>query len=269
MAVYDAAINALTDDMMRRAESMSARELRFAGHVTTVTAAQDDLRARLATLQQATLTLKREVERLLAGGTPAPATTSEADTSAAAPVIDSYKYVGFEDRFRGSQEDIRARLEPYVAMFHGAGDVLDVGCGRGELLDLLRKDGILARGLDLNHEMVEVCRERGPRRGGGGSRPVSRRAARRRAWRSDCDPGRRTPRTGVPDARPRPRLPQAAARLKDRPRDHQSRLLVRVLCQLHSRPDPRPSDPPRDVAVPARPRAASSARRSNGGRPIR
>jgi len=161
MAVYDAAINALTDDMMRRAESMGARESRFAGHVTAVTAAQDDLRARLATLQQATLTLKREVERLLAGGTPVSAATSEADTSAAAPVIDSYKYVGFEDRFRGSQEDIRARLEPYVAMLHGARDVLDVGCGRGELLDLLRKDGTLARGLDLNHEMVEVCRERG------------------------------------------------------------------------------------------------------------
>ena len=161
MAVYDAAINALTDDMMRRAESMGARESRFAGHVTAVTAAQDDLRARLATLQQATLTLKREVERLLAGGTPASAATSEADTNAAAPVIDSYKYVGFEDRFRGSQEDIRARLEPYVAMLQGARDVLDVGCGRGELLDLLRNEGILARGLDLNHEMVEVCRERG------------------------------------------------------------------------------------------------------------
>ena len=44
---------------------------------------------------------------------------------------------------------------------HGAGDVLDVGCGRGEFLDLLRTDGIPARGLDLNHEMVEVCRGRG------------------------------------------------------------------------------------------------------------
>jgi SAM-dependent methyltransferase len=77
------------------------------------------------------------------------------------PVVDSYKYVGFEDRFRGSQDEIRARLQPYVAMFHGARDVLDVGCGRGEFLDLLRAAGTPARGLDLNHEMVEVCRERG------------------------------------------------------------------------------------------------------------
>ena len=39
--------------------------------------------------------------------------------------------------------------------------MLDVGCGRGEFLDLLKARGISARGLDLNHEMVEVCRARG------------------------------------------------------------------------------------------------------------
>jgi SAM-dependent methyltransferase len=161
MAVYDAAINTLTDDLMRRAESMAAREARFDGRVGAVNATQDDLRARLATMQQATLTLKREVERLLAGGSSSHVAPPDAGSTGSAPVVDSYKYVGFEDRFRGSQDDIRARLEPYVAMFRGASDVLDVGCGRGEFLDLLRADGITARGLDLNHEMVEVCRERG------------------------------------------------------------------------------------------------------------
>ena len=79
----------------------------------------------------------------------------------AAPTLDSYKYVGFEDRFRGSQADISARLESYVPLFAGASDVLDVGCGRGELLDLLRRAGVPARGLELNHEMAETCRARG------------------------------------------------------------------------------------------------------------
>jgi SAM-dependent methyltransferase len=162
MAVYDAAINTLTDDLMRRAESMAAREARFDGRVAAVNASQDDLRARLATMQQATLTLKREVERVLAGGASGHVASTDAGTAGAStPVVDSYKYVGFEDRFRGSQDEIRARLQPYVAMFRGAGDVLDVGCGRGEFLDLLRADGTPARGLDLNHDMVEVCRERG------------------------------------------------------------------------------------------------------------
>ena len=75
--------------------------------------------------------------------------------------LDSYKYVGFEDQFRGSQHDIRERLEAYVPLFEGATDVLDVGCGRGEFLDLLREKGIPARGIDLNDEMAAVSRERG------------------------------------------------------------------------------------------------------------
>ena len=48
-----------------------------------------------------------------------------------------------------------------MSYFEGHADVLDVGCGRGEFLELLREKGIPARGLDLNPEMVEVCRARG------------------------------------------------------------------------------------------------------------
>jgi SAM-dependent methyltransferase len=58
-------------------------------------------------------------------------------------------------------EAVRARLESYVPYFAHASDVLDVGCGRGEFLEALKANGISARGLDLNHEMVEVCRARG------------------------------------------------------------------------------------------------------------
>ena len=39
--------------------------------------------------------------------------------------------------------------------------MLDVGCGRGEFLELLAGAGVRARGIDLNHEMAEVCRARG------------------------------------------------------------------------------------------------------------
>jgi SAM-dependent methyltransferase len=74
---------------------------------------------------------------------------------------DSYKYVCFEDRFRGPREAIRRHQAQYAGLFAGASDVLDLGCGRGEFLDLLREHGIPARGIDLNHEMVELCRGRG------------------------------------------------------------------------------------------------------------
>jgi SAM-dependent methyltransferase len=77
------------------------------------------------------------------------------------PDLESFKYLGFEDQFRGSVDDIRRRLEAYVTVFAGQRDVLDVGCGRGEFLELLRERGIAARGVDMNHAMVEACRARG------------------------------------------------------------------------------------------------------------
>ena len=73
----------------------------------------------------------------------------------------SSAYVGFEDQFRGSADDVRARLLEYVPIFAGASDVLDVGCGRGEFLRLLDEHGVSARGIDLNQAMVDVCRDQG------------------------------------------------------------------------------------------------------------
>ena len=65
--------------------------------------------------------------------------------------------IGFADRKPRS-----ARGSPITSSyFAGQSDVLDVGCGRGEFLELLRDAGIPAKGLDLNPEMVEVCRARG------------------------------------------------------------------------------------------------------------
>ena len=99
-----------------------------------------------------------------------PASWQPGGERAFAPALDAYKYVGFEDQFRGSQDVIRARQESYVPFFEGlrrgsdaraAGHVLDVGCGRGEFIELLNRRGIPARGIDLNHEMAESCRARG------------------------------------------------------------------------------------------------------------
>jgi len=129
-----------------------------------------ELRTVTGIAQRAAASTQRQMERFaseLAGGgagAPSPDTPSGAGQPAGTPArneSNAYKYVGFEDRFRGSEEEIRARLQFYVPHFAGAADVLDIGCGRGEFLDLMREHGIKARGLDLNVAMVEVCRERG------------------------------------------------------------------------------------------------------------
>ena len=69
--------------------------------------------------------------------------------------------VEFEDVFRGSETLIRERQVEYLGMLGEPEWVLDLGCGRGEFLDLLRDNGIGARGVDLDERMVERCRAKG------------------------------------------------------------------------------------------------------------
>ncbi len=70
-------------------------------------------------------------------------------------------YRGFEDLFRGSEEMIRNRQRVYLDLLDGREPVLDAGCGRGELLDLLAERGIACQGVDLDPDMVERCHAKG------------------------------------------------------------------------------------------------------------
>lgn len=81
-------------------------------------------------------------------------------------LLDAF-YVAFEDQFRGSSKDIIDRLKVYLPLIAEAkigkqdSPILDVGCGRGEWLELLQKNGYTAQGLDINRVMIDQCRARG------------------------------------------------------------------------------------------------------------
>jgi SAM-dependent methyltransferase len=168
-----AGLNGVSDELLRRWESTVVREQRFTAQVAGLAAAQDELRITVAGFQRTTQALARELERLAVAprdpGSPPDARSPEAHAApaTAAPAtgpetlgtrLDSAKYVGFEDSFRGTTGEIRARLLDYLPLFDGASDVLDLGCGRGEFLELLAARGVSARGVDLNPAMVEQCR---------------------------------------------------------------------------------------------------------------
>lgn len=70
-------------------------------------------------------------------------------------------YFAFENHFRGSREEIKDRQRTFVHYFEGCSNVLDIGCGRGEFLELMRDAGVGARGVDLDETMVDFCRSRG------------------------------------------------------------------------------------------------------------
>jgi glycosyltransferase involved in cell wall biosynthesis/2-polyprenyl-3-methyl-5-hydroxy-6-metoxy-1,4-benzoquinol methylase len=73
------------------------------------------------------------------------------------------RYRAFEDVFRGSEARVRGLDRAYVDVLRGHAPVLDAGCGRGELLDVLRDAGIEAHGADADEAMVAACRSKGHR----------------------------------------------------------------------------------------------------------
>jgi 2-polyprenyl-3-methyl-5-hydroxy-6-metoxy-1,4-benzoquinol methylase len=70
-------------------------------------------------------------------------------------------YVGFEDMFRGPEDLIRERQRVYLPLLTGRPQVVDIGCGRGEMLDLLEEAGISGVGIDLDADMIALCRRKG------------------------------------------------------------------------------------------------------------
>ena len=70
-------------------------------------------------------------------------------------------YFQLERHFRGTEEEIRGRQSFYAPFFRGRKNVLDVACGRGEFLELMRALKVPARGVDLDADMVGRCLEKG------------------------------------------------------------------------------------------------------------
>jgi O-antigen chain-terminating methyltransferase len=121
-----------------------------------------DQRRELADQQRRLLRMmeKREQPELAAQGEPAPVVGERAH------VLDAF-YVAFEERFRGSRDDIKARVQVYVDRMREAragtqdAPIIDLACGRGEWLEVLRDEGFVARGVDLNRVMLDVCLDHG------------------------------------------------------------------------------------------------------------
>jgi len=69
-------------------------------------------------------------------------------------------YFLFEERFRGSREDIKKRQLAFLPYFEKCSRVLDIGCGRGEFLEILKNHDIGGIGVDSDPDMRAYCRSR-------------------------------------------------------------------------------------------------------------
>jgi O-antigen chain-terminating methyltransferase len=88
------------------------------------------------------------------------------ETSAIGPRLPSppiaIDWMRFAEVFRGSEDRIRRHQRKHVEKFAGTiHEIIDIGCGRGEFLEVAREAGMIARGIDLNAECVALCRSKG------------------------------------------------------------------------------------------------------------
>jgi len=89
------------------------------------------------------------------------ARSMERIAESAPPEFANVDWLKFAERFRGSEEDIRRRQRVYASRFREHAPVLDLGCGRGEMLQVFRDASIVARGIDSNDDSIALCEASG------------------------------------------------------------------------------------------------------------
>jgi 2-polyprenyl-3-methyl-5-hydroxy-6-metoxy-1,4-benzoquinol methylase len=95
---------------------------------------------------------------------PTTAPSAPAESPVPTPVADpapGLDYARFEERFRGDEAFVSKNQEFYLPVFEGKSRVIDLGCGRGELLRMLADRGAEVLGVDLDNEALAACREKG------------------------------------------------------------------------------------------------------------
>jgi SAM-dependent methyltransferase len=150
--LVDARDRVATGDATSRAElileSLDRRQESLARRVEALRA----LRDRVETVSEEV----RAVRGALAREAPTAAVAATAERAA-----EGASYAAFENRFRGSAEETRTKLASYVDLFRGQAPVVDLGCGRGEFVEMLKEAGVAARGVESNAHLVQEDRARG------------------------------------------------------------------------------------------------------------
>ena len=110
---------------------------------------------RVQLLRRETLDLGQRLARI-AVPVEVPPKAAAAEDAAALDAVGA----ALESASRGTRGEAQARWKEYLPLMPREGPVLDVGCGRGEWLELLRLEGIAAHGVEANRLLAAECGER-------------------------------------------------------------------------------------------------------------
>ena len=103
----------------------------------------------------------RLIRQRMATSQPSAAAPPSPPPQMPSPAQPEFDYARFAERFRGSEDYVKKGQQFYLPYFAGRREVLDIGCGRGEFLELMREAGVAAHGIDLSRESVDLCRQKG------------------------------------------------------------------------------------------------------------
>lgn len=114
----------------------------------------------IADIRQSVDTIRRQMS-----AAPRPSSDPVPVAASSAPVIDDALYVALENHFRGSRDLVAQRQTDYLphlpSVISESTPLIDLGCGRGEWLKVLKAQGISAMGVDSNSVCIAECKEEG------------------------------------------------------------------------------------------------------------
>lgn len=146
--------------LARKVEEIASSLQTLQAHLGDISLYSHETRAEVAIQQRRVSMILEELR------SQSPATSDEPPAALKADHLDGL-YLSLENAFRGPRETIRQRQNVYLPYVRACGagtaerPVLDLGCGRGEWLEVLRDNGFTGRGVDGNVRMVELCRSLG------------------------------------------------------------------------------------------------------------
>jgi len=149
-------------ELQQRTGELQQRTGEMGWQVLALQEGRKQLEQQQALDRRATVYLRTELERLvetISGNRELPLPEREHLARWRESLADT-DYFSFESRYR-PEAVVREEQKVYLPLFRDRAPILDLGCGKGEFLEVLREEGIEGYGVDLNERMVQVCREKG------------------------------------------------------------------------------------------------------------
>jgi len=157
---FNIAVAENASETTRLLGTMDGNVLELVGALAALQREVEQLRARQARSDRkiATMNAALMAQRWRQSRTNVAQVSNLPESPVSGPTVDTFL---LENELRGPREVLLQRQKAYLDYFRDADKVVDIGCGRGEFVELLEAEGIPVWGVDVDPDMADCCRELG------------------------------------------------------------------------------------------------------------